>query len=176
MLFETNRIRLRKMTVDDIQIYNKWSNDENVIINTYPNLDRYSLEDTGNFYKKITTSDNSKTFIIEEKDKKTAIGITTLLDIDFFNRNAEFIIDICEKDYWGKGYATEVLKVMLDYTFKELNLHRIYLKVFSFNKRAIKLYEKFGFKHEGNMREALYRDGKWHDIIFMGLLQKNYLK
>ncbi|MBS4538444.1 GNAT family N-acetyltransferase [Clostridium sp. D2Q-11] len=176
MFFETDRVRLRKMRENDIEVYNKWSNDEKVISNTYPNLDIHSLEDTEDFYNKIKNTNNSKTYIIEEKIKKTPLGITSLTNIDFFNRNAEFIIDIGEKNYWGKGYATEVVTVMLDYTFKELNLHRIYLKVFSFNKRAIRLYEKFGFKHEGKMREALYREGKWHNIIIMGLLQSNYLK
>ncbi|MEK2447177.1 GNAT family protein [Tetragenococcus halophilus] len=52
---------------------------------------------------------------------------------------------------------------------------RHYLQVFSFNKRAIKLYEKMGFIHEGSQRQALYRMGKWHDIIMMSILENEYI-
>ncbi len=55
--------------------------------------------------------------------------------------------------------------------YNELNLHRVFLKVFTFNERAVKLYEKLGFVTEGKMREALYREGKWHDMM-MSILQK----
>lgn len=174
MLFETKRIRLRKMTAEDVAIYNKWSNDEEVIKSTYPNLDKYSMDDTQSFYQTISSSTNAKTFIIEEK-VNGAIGITSFVNMDFFNRNAEYIIDIGEKACWRRGYGEEAVSLMVNFAFKELNLHRIYLRVFSFNAPAIKLYEKVGFKHEGRMREAVFRDGKWHDVIMMGLLQKEYL-
>ncbi|SHI68162.1 Acetyltransferase (GNAT) domain-containing protein [Lutispora thermophila DSM 19022] len=68
------------------------------------------------------------------------------------------------------------MKLLLDYGFLELNLHRIYLRVFSFNSRAIKLYEKLGFKQEGISREVIYRHGGWHDIIHMAVLQREYLE
>ncbi|HHQ0225408.1 TPA: GNAT family N-acetyltransferase, partial [Listeria innocua] len=55
------------------------------------------------------------------------------------------------------------------------NLHRVYLQVFSFNERAIKLYEKMGFTHDGKFREAIYRDGRWHDTVIMSILKKEYL-
>ncbi|MDN6724638.1 MAG: GNAT family N-acetyltransferase, partial [Tetragenococcus halophilus] len=59
--------------------------------------------------------------------------------------------------------------------FLDLYLHILYLQVFSFNKRAIKLYEKMGFIHEGSQRQALYRMGKWHDIIMMSILENEYI-
>ncbi|WBW97050.1 GNAT family N-acetyltransferase [Oceanirhabdus sp. W0125-5] len=175
MLFETDRIRLRKMRREDIEVYNKWSNDEEFVRNTYPNIDRYSMEDTEKFYNKIANSSSAKTYIIEDISNGNPIGITTLLNIEFFNRNAEFIIDIGEKEYWGKGYGKEVMELMLRLAFLELNLNRVYLRVFSFNERAIKLYEKIGFLCEGRSREVIFRDGKWHDIVNMGMLQREYL-
>jgi len=64
--------------------------------------------------------------------------------------------------------------MILRYAFDELNLHRVFLQVFSFNQRAINLYEKIGFKQEGQFRQALYRGGKWHDIVVMGILSTEY--
>ncbi|MEC3557614.1 GNAT family protein, partial [Bacillus thuringiensis] len=71
-------------------------------------------------------------------------------------------------------YGSEAMKLLLDYAFLELNLHRVSLRVFSFNHKAIKLYEKIGFVHEGSSRQSLYRNGAWHDIVHMGLLQSEY--
>lgn len=66
------------------------------------------------------------------------------------------------------------MKLILDFGFLEMNLHRIYLRVFSFNSRAIKLYEKLGFQQEGKSRESIFRNGKWHDIIHMSIMQNEY--
>jgi RimJ/RimL family protein N-acetyltransferase len=110
----------------------------------------------------------------EERESDTAIGVTSLINIDTKNRNAECIIDIGEKEYWGKGYDSESLKLLLEYAFKELNLHRVSLRVFSFNERAIHIYNKLGFKKEGVLRESLFRNGKWHDIITIGILKREY--
>jgi len=68
------------------------------------------------------------------------------------------------------------LKLLLDYVFYEMNLHRVSLKVFSFNDRALRLYTKIGFQQEGSSRQSLFRDGEWHDIIHMGLLQNEYFE
>jgi len=177
MLFETDRVFLRKMTVQDTEIYHKWRNDIDVMQTTAPFLDVYGIEETEEFVnQKILKSRSSKCYIIVEKKSNKPIGITSLINIDYKNRNAECIIDIGEKEAWGKGYGSEAMKLLLDFGFLEMNLHRIWLRVFSFNDRAIKLYEKLGFQKEGISREAIFRNGTWHDIIHMGVLQSEYMK
>ncbi|EQB3102378.1 GNAT family N-acetyltransferase [Clostridium botulinum] len=75
---------------------------------------------------------------------------------------------------WGKGIGTAAISLILEFEFNELNLHRIYLQVFSFNKRGIKFYEKMGFIHEGELCQALYCNGSWHDIVIMSILKNEY--
>lgn len=175
MLFESSKIFLRKMMSDDVELYHAWRNDIDVMKSTAPFLDNYHLEETREFVNQVILgSQFSKSYIIVEKESNTPIGITSLINIDYKNRNAEFIIDIGDKNFWGKGYGTEAMKLILDYSFLEMNLHRISLRVFSFNNKAIKLYEKMGFKCEGRSRESIFREGKWHDIIHMGILQSEY--
>ncbi|WP_019422603.1 GNAT family N-acetyltransferase [Paenibacillus profundus] len=174
-MFATNRIKLRKMTEQDIAVYHKWRNTIGVMESTSPALDIYSMEETGSFVQHVILgSTHSKTYFIMDSASDQPIGITSLISIDFKNRNAELIIDIGEPDYWGKGYGQEALGLLLRYAFMELNLHRISLRVFDFNTRALKLYEKLGFQQEGMSREALFRNGAWHHIIHMGLLQSEY--
>ncbi|MBC5636250.1 GNAT family N-acetyltransferase [Ornithinibacillus sp. BX22] len=174
-LFVSRRVKLRKMEVEDIELYHTWRNDMEVMISTNPALDVYSLQETKEFVEgNIVMPHSSKSYIIEDRESTKAIGITSLINIDLKNRNAECIIDIGEKDYWGKGYGKEALTLLLDYAFLEMNLHRVSLKVFSFNERAIHLYRNIGFKKEGVSRQSIYRKGSWHDTIHMGILQQEY--
>lgn len=165
------------MQNEDIEIYHSWRNDSQVMYSTNPSLDVYSLEETKEFVEKIILpAISSKSYIIYDKHNAQPIGITSLINIDVKNRNAECIIDIGEKDYWGQGYGSEALTLLLNYAFLELNLHRVYLRVFSFNEKAISLYHKLGFMHEGRSRQTLFRNGQWYDILHMGILQDEYLK
>ena len=63
------------------------------------------------------------------------------------------------------------MRLMVDYGFKALNLHRIGLDVFSYNERAVHVYEKMGFKREGLQRDSLFYDGEFHDTILMAILE-----
>ena len=175
-MLSSNRLQFRKMAENDIEKYHSWRNDVDVMKTTSPSLDLNSLNETRHFVENIIlNSTSSKSYIIEEIEGNTAIGVTSLINIDPKNRNAECIIDIGEKGVWGKGYGTEALKILLEYAFLELNLHRVSLRVFSLNEKAIHIYNKLGFMKEGVIRESLYRDGKWHDIIIMGVLKREYL-
>ncbi len=176
-MLSTERLKFRKMVNDDISIYHKWRNDFEVMFSTSLSLDLYSFEETKHFVENIILgSSNSKSYIIEDKETNKPIGVTSLVNIDVKNQNAEVIIDIGEKNYWGNGLGTEALKIILEYAFLELNLYRISLRVFSLNSKAIHIYTKLGFKQEGVSRQCLYRNGEWHDIIQMGILKEEYLE
>lgn len=83
---------------------------------------------------------------------------------------------IGERDYWGKGYGSDAMRVMLRYGFTELNMHRVSLRTFGFNARAIRSYEKVGFVHEGKCRDALNRMGQRWDEIWMGITKQEWEK
>jgi RimJ/RimL family protein N-acetyltransferase len=83
---------------------------------------------------------------------------------------------IGERDYWGRGYGTDAMRVLMRYAFDELNLERLTLRVFAFNTRAIRSYEKCGFVHEGRQRQALNRIGQRWDEVWMGILRDEWNK
>lgn len=80
------------------------------------------------------------------------------------------------EEFQGNGYGKEALEKGLAISFLEYNCHKVNLYVYSFNEKAINLYKKLGFKHEGTRREAMYMNGKWYDVIDMGILRKEYLE
>lgn len=175
-MFENKMIKLRKLSANDYTTYHDWRNDIEVMETTSPQLDIYTLEETEQYISAIVSQSTAKGYLIEYKETEQTVGIVSLINIDYKNRSAECIIDIGVKDMWGKGIGTAAISLILEFAFNELNLHRVYLQVFSFNERAIKLYEKMGFIHEGKFRQALYRMGKWHDIVIMGILKDEYHK
>jgi RimJ/RimL family protein N-acetyltransferase len=102
------------------------------------------------------------------------IGSVDLGGIDWVSGNAWVGIGIGEREYWGKGYGSDAMNVLLDFAFGSLNLKRISLTVFEYNERAIKSYLKVGFREEGRMRQWMQRAGERYDLIFMGILREEW--
>lgn len=102
------------------------------------------------------------------------IGLIGLYTTFQPQREAFMGIQIGERDYWGKGYGTDALRVLLRYAFDELNLYRVSLSVLEGNERAMRSYEKCDFRYEGRERQAWAYDGRRWDEIFMGLLREEW--
>jgi ribosomal-protein-alanine N-acetyltransferase len=108
------------------------------------------------------------------KETRQHVGNIELSGIDWVHRKATYSILIGDRAMWGKGYGFEASALLLRHAFGKLNLHRIELGVHEDNVAARKLYEKLGFREEGRLRQAFLRDGKFRDIIVMGLLAEEF--
>ncbi len=118
--------------------------------------------------------DQSRTRVvlaIEDKTDAALVGFVYLNNIDWFARNAEFGILIGERNRHGKGLAKEALALVAAYAFETLNLHKLYLRVVAFNKRALALYRAFGFAEEGIQRQQAFVRGRYYDVVLMGLIR-----
>ncbi|MGF6957513.1 GNAT family N-acetyltransferase [Paraburkholderia youngii] len=98
------------------------------------------------------------------------VGVTYLLGIDWVNRCAEFSIQIGVESARGHGIGEAATRLTLEHAFGDLNLNRISLTVLASNDRAIALYEKVGFRAEGLLRQAVFKDGRYLDVVPMALL------
>lgn len=103
------------------------------------------------------------------------IGMISLMNVSEKNRNAEIGYWLGKK-YWGKGYATEAVSLILRYGFKELKLFRIWARVFHPNLTSIRLLEKVGFTLEGRLRNNIKKSGRWLDELCYGILKTEYKK
>ncbi|MEN6410518.1 MAG: GNAT family protein [Anaerolineaceae bacterium] len=104
------------------------------------------------------------------------IGYADLEMTNQANRDCYLGIGIGRREYWNRGYGTDVMRVLLRYAFEALNLHRVSLNVFEYNERAITCYRKAGFIEEGRQREFLRRDNQFWDLIYMGILRSEWEK
>ncbi len=118
--------------------------------------------------------DNSHVFTIVDSQTDQAIGRCMFFRVDAVNRTAMLGIVIGEKGYWDQGYGQEAVSLLLDYGFNLLNLDSVMLGTFSFNKRAIRCYEKLGFKLIGRRRDARIIAGQKYDLVLMDILAKEF--
>jgi RimJ/RimL family protein N-acetyltransferase len=163
------RVTLRALKRDDSGKVLDWINNPELKYLTGTVFPVSEIEHEKWFENKIREKFN-KIFGIEEQSTKRLIGVAGLNNTDLINRNTDLYIYIGDGNQWGKGLGTDAVKTLVSFVFNELNLHRISLVVFSYNKRAIRSYEKVGFVSEGIMRESLYKDGKYHDKILMSII------
>lgn len=102
------------------------------------------------------------------------IGNARLHNLDQENKNARYSIGIFDQNCWGKGYGEEATRLILDYAFNHLFLHRVSLRVLSSNKRGISCYRKCGFVTEGTERESLLVGNEWKSDVMMSILETEY--
>lgn len=173
-----DRIILREYRKDDLPYMRKWVNDIEITkylshIFLYP----HTLNTTESFLNSILEGNSGiKGFIIAHKATEEYIGQIDLIKIDWINRIGTLGIVIGSREYLGKGYGTEAIKLIQKFAFNSLNLNKLDLEVRDYNERAIKCYKKCGFQEEGRIREAFFVDGKYTDTIFMGILKREYLQ
>lgn len=128
------------------------------------------------WFEELNRDSTKIVFAICLKDSNEHIGNVSLYSIDFIHRNAGLSIFIFDKTNHHHGYGTDALKLLLEYAFDYLNLHRIYCKTSSNYHEAIKIYQKLGFYEEGILREHEYNNGKYVDKIIMGLIANDFRK
>ncbi|ASS74561.1 hypothetical protein CIG75_05815 [Tumebacillus algifaecis] len=131
-------------------------------------------QDVEKFVSEISSQNDRYTFGIETLDDQVFIGTCSIFRVELGHGNCWVSIMIGGPEHRGKGYGTEAMELLIDFIFRYINVHKIKLGVFSFNEQAIRSYEKNGFQVEGRMREELFREGKYHDMIYMGLLRREY--
>jgi RimJ/RimL family protein N-acetyltransferase len=164
---------LRPLRATDRAISVRWRNDpeirDNILGYRFPITEAMEAD-----WIDAVLKDQTRTRIvlaIEDKTDGACVGFVYLNNIDWFARNAEFGILIGERNRHGKGLAKEALCLVAGYAFETLNLHKLYLRVVAFNKRALALYRAFGFMEEGVQRQQAFLRGRYYDVVLMGLIR-----
>ena len=95
--------------------------------------------------------------------------------IDLIHSEAWVGLGIGEREFWSKGYGTDMMKLCMQYVFTELGVERLSLGLFEYNPRALRSYEKCGFRLEGRSRKEMLREGQRYDSLWMGILREEWL-
>lgn len=168
-------VRLRALEPEDAEALWRWHADPEVarwLTADYPeSRDRI----TKRFADRPPITYDNTAFAVEQLDTGRLIGVVVLRDATPESGCAVLDIYLGERDVWGQGHGTDTIRVICRYGFDVMRLHQITLWVVADNVRALRVYEKVGFVEEGRQRQTFRRDGRWHDMILMGMLEGELL-
>jgi len=155
-------------------LHTRWVNDTEVGWNVFGLPQTRTLQQESEWLDAELQDPHSLYFLIYAQDRWRPIGVTSLTAIDFRRGTATFRMLIGDPADRGKGFGTEVARLMLEHAFNVLGLHNVMLNVFGFNAAGHRAYDKAGFRELGRRRECVPRDGKLWDEIFMECLSTEF--
>ncbi len=175
--FSNEKVRLRAVTGSDMDDFLRWFSDTAMLRNLGGVVHPHSEAEEREWLERVVggnASDNHFGIDAIDGAQPKHIGGCSLFRVQHRNASAEMGILIGETDYWGKGYGTAAHQLLLEFGFGELNLHRVHLRVYDFNLRGRRSYEKLGYHLDATAREAVYREGRYYDVHHMSLLRDEW--
>jgi [ribosomal protein S5]-alanine N-acetyltransferase len=177
-MIQTDRLRMRDFEADDIEHVRTLSRNENVMRYLMVWLD--TEEQIQTFFNEgmnTAGNDNRTLYLLSVEIKETcAYAGIALIEIDEHSRSSAEIGYILLEEYWGKGFATEIARVLTQYGFSELKMHRVYAKCDALNKASANVLEKIGMTYEGSLRQHVWLRDHWRTSKLYGMLEEEFIK
>jgi RimJ/RimL family protein N-acetyltransferase len=151
----------------------QWFSDPDV--HKFLSRKRITLKEERQWIRSLKKKKNKERHFAIDTFDHVHIGSIGLI-LNHQDRRGRLGIVIGDKNYWNKGYGTDAIACILKYGFTKLHLHRIDLTVFDYNKRAIRVYKKLGFKVEGAQRESIFYKKRFYNTLLMGILYKEWAR
>ena len=175
IFLEGEKVHLRPLEARDLTArYLSWLNDAEVSRGNGHAVFPQTAKDLEDYYKSVKRSRSSVVLAVVDKRKRLHIGNVSLQRIHWVHRNAEFAILIGDKRYWKGGFGTEAMRLLLAYGFERLNLHRVHCGTFEGNEGMKRLALTLGMRKEGRRREAVFKEGRYLDVLEYGILRREF--
>lgn len=169
-----NGVELRRHDRANYPLYARWYGDEEVWRLTSWAAEPMQRGAVERLFEDRERSSLDDSFAVHWEGEDKPVGVVSLANINRANSSADLSVIVGDEKDRDRGLGTEAIRLLLDYAFEELGLNRVGLSVFDFNETAIHAYEKLGFEEEGRLRQAIWRDGDFHDAILMSILARNW--
>ena len=172
---KTERLLLRKIQPEDIEMIHTWMNDPEIV--KYEDWKPHESADyTRGFISYLTGDYESEaTYCWGIQLDEEIMGFAMVVDVNEWSGTIAYYL---KKDCWSKGYATETVNSIMNYMFLEVGLDRIVAKHSIKNIASGKVLQKVGMRYRGHVKEFEYYTNKseWHDCDFYAITKKQYLK
>jgi RimJ/RimL family protein N-acetyltransferase len=164
-------IYLREVRENDVnEDYYRWMNDTEVTRYTEVRHSPQTMEDIRRYVKNMREKDDQVFLAICLKEENKHIGNIKIGPIHSIHHFADLSLIIGEKNCWGRGVATEAIRLAVDYGFNKLNLHRLSAGIYENNKGSIKAFQKAGFTEEGVLKESYLNNKKYLNVKLFGIV------
>ena len=176
-MFENYRIYFRGLEESDYEHSIAWRQDDEIWDMVVGHRYYVSESFERQWVKKhVENQRDNIVFVVCDKQSGEVAGFVYLNDINLQNRSCHYAKLLGNKAFWGKGYGTEATMLALYYAFYELGLERVEATQLLTNKASIRVNEKCGFKNEGILRHAAFKNGKFVDLNLMGCLREDFMQ
>lgn len=166
-MLENDIIKLRLIEPEDYELIRSWRTDSDEY-DSFFDFQPITKHQNETFYEKHSGEYN---FCIVCKDLNEVIGTISILNIDYRNRKAEMgRVLIGNKKYRGKGLIKLAIELIKEYSFKHLNIRKLYCEVLEYNQYAQKAYVATGFTQEALLKEHIYKNGKYENILIYSII------
>ncbi len=173
-MYKGNLVRLRAFEQEDLEANHQYVNDAETalaMLRGFPLPASFSDEQQW-LSQQTSYTHGEYQFAIENMDG-VMVGRCGLTKIDWKNRSADAGIMI-GAPWRGKGYGTDAMRVLCDFSFRQMNIHHLKVAVLAFNEAAIRCYLRCGFRKEGVLREDVFRNGRYTDVVLLGILEEEW--
>lgn len=171
------KIRIRAVELADAGTFFKWSSDYDDESDRFcdeihfPRSYASMMASVESKSKKEPCNDEFK-WIIENQE---GISVGCINTFNCNKRVGTFSYGLgITREYWGKGYAKDAIKIVLKYYFRELRYQKVTVYIYSFNEKSMKLHESLGFRWEGRIRRSIYTNGNYYDEVIYGMTSEEF--
>ena len=165
------KITLRAIEKRDVEVLRNWRNHPEMRKYLFSHMPVSEIQQAG-WYERSASDTRNQILMVDDPTGQT-VGYVQLSRIDYKNRSVE-IGGHLSPEAQGQGYGRDAFHTLMRFAFRQMNMHRVSLEVFDFNDRAIALYKKLGFHEEGRLRDAVFQDGRYYDIVVMSILESEF--
>lgn len=171
-MYEGNLVRLRAFERGDVDANHAFVNDYATVRGMISGIPfPASLEDEQRWLEQQSSYSRGEYQFAVEDFEGSLVGRCGVIRLDWKNRVAELAIMI-GTPYRGRGYGKEAMALLCDFCFREMNLHKLKVTVFAFNQAARRCYEANGFTQEGLLRQEIFRDGAYQDVVILSRIRQ----
>ena len=174
-IWQGERVRLRAVEPEDWKIFNQWDLDSDMARDCYwvpfPKSQEAARKST--LDQSLQAPKEDAFSLVIENLEGEFVGTINPHDCDARHGAFKYGLAI-RREFQRQGYATDAIRLVLRYFFKELRYQKVTVEVYDFNEASIKLHEKLGFQHEGRVRRAYFTRGEYHDSLFLGMTREEF--
>lgn len=165
-------VYLRAIDEGDLEPVHAWHNDPDLYASLVGTFVPTNLSTERAWLQRVSAwSAEARNFALCAREDDRLIGLCYLREIDWTHRRTELHILIGDARNRGRGFGRAAVDLLLDHAFDTLGLARVYLHVLAANAAARRLYAACGFLEEGRLRGHAFKDGRWEDVLVMGVLR-----
>jgi RimJ/RimL family protein N-acetyltransferase len=162
-------VYLRPITADDTEMAVRWRNTP-IVVENFIYRKPVSRQDHENWLANKVFKGLVHQFIVCRIEDGLPLGSIYLQNFEEENRKAEWGIYLGEVQAYGKGAGTEAAKLLLEYAFVNLGMHKVVSRVLARNRASVRMNEKAGYVQEAYLKDELFLDGKYEDLILFGAI------